>query len=130
MVNETKEMVQKGLKLFKDNLPYEYDPASLIFFVDKHFTHINVLRHMFPGCTVLLCHIHTRRYFKEKVFNGKARTSAGLPIPEPDKNKILSVICNIRDAPTVEIIEAQEAELLGIVYDYFFEVIKKWANIF
>ena len=70
---ETKEKVEAGIRFFKKSLPYRVEGGSrFIFFTDKDFDYINVLEDVFEGSLVLLCNVHTVRYFREKVFTGKS----------------------------------------------------------
>ena len=69
---ERKENVESGIRMFKDSLKYRYEQHRFIFIVDKDFDYINVLEEFFPGSIVLLCNVHTSRYFREKVFMNKA----------------------------------------------------------
>ena len=107
--HETADLVKIALEFFKDSLPKISMP--LILFVDKNFNHVNVLRNTFINCTVLLCHVHTYRYFKDKVFNKKALTRNGISLKEEEKNSILDMIRKIRDAKTEQIANELETKL-------------------
>ena len=89
LATETKKNVQAGLEFFKASLPYNLLVNQCwIFFTDKDFDYIDVIFHhpfviyfffictllnqvleeVFPGCIVLLCNVHTSRYFHDRIF--------------------------------------------------------------
>ena len=57
LATETKENIEVGLPFFKDSIDYT-SPSKLIFFVDKDFDYISVIKDLFPGCKVFLCGVH------------------------------------------------------------------------
>ena len=74
--SETKEKVESGFSFFHSSLVSSGlntgEVAPLIFYLNKEFYYISVIEDFFPNSYVFLCFIHTRRYFKDKVFTGKA----------------------------------------------------------
>ena len=72
--SETKEKVETGYAFFRDSLVSHGlntgGEGPLIFYLDKDFDYIYVIETFFPNSYVFLCFIHTRRYFKDKVFTG------------------------------------------------------------
>ena len=70
---------------------------------------------MFPGCVVLLCVIHVYRYFKDKVFTGKAfwgEAGAKNYFCEQDNEELMKQIAAVRDAPSETMYTEREAKLL------------------
>ena len=136
---ETREKVDAGIKFFKQSLPYKTDGGSkFIFFTDKDFDYISVrnlvflllftltilfpqvLEEVFQGCLVLLCNIHTVRYFREKVFTGKSYWGdAGEHnyLTGPDKDDLMKQIVLVRDAPSEILYKEREAKLLEMTKD-------------
>ena len=119
LVSETKDMVEKGMGFFSESLLLSgcLGGAPLIFFLDKDFDYINVVEDIFPGCLVFLCFIHTRRYFKDKVFTGKAQWKDGSFLSGGDKENLLKQVTLVRDAPTCEAFMERENKLLDITRD-------------
>ena len=62
---ETKEKVEAGIRFFRDTLPYRIEGGGrFIFFTDKDFDYLSVLEDIFEGSLVLLCNVHTARYWQ------------------------------------------------------------------
>jgi len=53
--------------MFKSCLPEV--SATPMFFIDKDFEYMRLLKVLFPGCILMLCKVHVYRYMKEKVFS-------------------------------------------------------------
>ena len=68
---ETEVNVRSAMEFYKDTLTYTTDEKT-IFFVDNDFTYIRELKQVFPGVIILLCNIHTLRYFEQNVLSQKA----------------------------------------------------------
>ena len=119
LVSETKDMVEKRMGFFSESLLLSgcFGGAPSIFFLDKDFDYINVVEDIFPGCLVFLCFIHTRRYFKDKVFTGKAQWKDGSFLSGGDKEDLLKQVTLVRDAPTSEAFMERENKLLDITKD-------------
>ena len=85
LATETRENIESGLRFVKDALS-DVPTHKLFFFVDKDFDYIEVLRNIFPNCTIYLCSVHVYRYIREKVL-----PSSKLPDgSEVDKLEILN----------------------------------------
>ena len=70
---------------------------------------------MFPGSVVLLCVIHVYRYFKDKVFTGKAfwgEAGEKNYFSGEDKEILMKQIAAVRDAPSETLYYEREAKLL------------------
>ena len=112
---ESHENVEDGLKFFKDSLNYAIGGTKWIFFVDKDFDYITVLEIVFDGAIVLLCNVHTGRYFREKVLTNKA--FYGDPedyqyLGKYDKDDLMDAVLSVRDSPSEELYIQREAELI------------------
>ena len=112
--SETEEKVRTGVNFFKSSLPYrESQVGKFFFFCDKDFQYINVLEELFD-CIVFLCSIHVFRYFKDKVFNGKAFWEGGeepIPLSPDEKGQVLQQIKLIRDSPSEELFNENQEKL-------------------
>ena len=74
-----------------------------------------MLESVFDKCLVLLCSVHTGRYFREKVLTGKAYwgdISEKKFLNGSDKDDILSQVLQVRDAPSQELYIEREEKLL------------------
>ena len=102
--SETKEKVETGYAFFRDSLVSHGlntgGEGPLIFYLDKDFDYISVIETFFPNSYVFLCFIHTRRYFKDKVFTGKAQWGDGSFLTGGDKEQLLLQLSLVRDSPT------------------------------
>ena len=107
LITETKDKVEKGMRFFSESLLSAgcMGDVPLIFFLDKDFDYINVVEEMFPGCFFFLCFIHTRRYFKDKVFTGKSQWGDGSFLSGGDKEELLKQVTLVRDSPTCEALQ-------------------------
>ena len=71
-----------------------------------HIYHIKlfkVLESVFEGSIVLLCHVHVLRYFKEKVFTGKAywgKAGDKNYLSGAEKEELMKEIILVRDSPS------------------------------
>ena len=66
------------------------------------------------GSLVLLCTVHVHRYFKDKVFTGRAYCSdAGEKnyLNGGEKEELMSQMVLLRDSPSQELFNEQEAKL-------------------
>ena len=84
------------------------EEAPLIFYLDKDFDYISVIEDFFPNSYVFLCFIHTRRYFKDKVFTGKAQWTDGTFLAGGDKEQLLLQLSLVRDSPTEALYKERE----------------------
>ena len=69
---------------------------------------------VFENCIVLLCNVHTVRYFRDKVFTSKAfwgEANAKNYLVSDDKNRLEELVRQIRDAPSEEIYREREEAL-------------------
>jgi len=70
-----------------------------------------VLESTFEGCLVLLCNVHTARYFREKVLTGKSYwgdiADKNL-MNGSQKEDLLPQILLVRDAPSEELYRERE----------------------
>ena len=93
---------------------------SLFFFLDKDFDYINVFEEIFVGSVVLLCNVHTSRYFKEKVFTSKSywgEIEDHKYFTGKDREDLVTQLNLVRDSPSMEIYEERERELLEMTKD-------------
>ena len=80
-----------------------------------------MLEEVFEGCLVLLCNVHTARYFREKVFTGKSYWGdAGEHnyMTGPDKDDLMKQVVLVRDAPSEILYREREATLLEMTKDF------------
>ena len=115
LATETGDNVEAGMRFFKQSLSYGTSVTKWIFFVDKDFDYINVLELVFNGSLVLLCNVHTARYFREKVFTNKAfwgKAEDTNYLVKDDKDYIMNQILLVRDAPSEELYREREVQLL------------------
>ena len=88
-----------------------------------HIYHIKlfkVLESVFEGSVVLLCHVHVLRYFKEKVFTGKAYWGeAGDKnyLRGDEKEELMKEILLVRDSPSQQEYRLREESLLSKTKD-------------
>ena len=113
---ETKEKVESGLQFFKQSLPYRIESGGrFIFFTDKDFDYINVLEAVFEGSLVLLCNVHTARYFREKVFTGKSywgNVEDHNYLCGADKDDLMKQLMLVRDSPSEALYREREVMML------------------
>ena len=115
LATETGDNVEAGMRFFKQSLSYGTSVTKWIFFVDKDFDYINVLELVFNGSLVLLCNVHTARYFRVKVFTNKAfwgKAEDTNYLVKDDKDYIMNQILLVRDAPSEELYREREVQLL------------------
>ena len=119
--SETKEKVEPGYAFFCDSLVRHGlntgGEGPLIFYLDKDFDYISVIETFFPNSYVFLCFIHTRRYFKDKVFTGKAQWGDGSFLTGGDKEQLLLQLSLVRDSPTEALYHERETKLLAMARD-------------
>ena len=117
--SETKQKVELGMKFYRDALISAgcISSTPLIMFLDKDYDYINVIEELFPGCFVFLCFIHTRRYFKDKVFTGKSQWTDGSFLSGGDKEQLLKQLTLVRDSPTSDSYTERENKLLQMTRD-------------
>ena len=73
---------------------------------------------MFVSSIVLLCSVHVLRYFKEKVFTGRAYWGdAGEKnyVNGGDKDNLMKQIVLVRDSPSQELYNEHEIKLLQMM---------------
>ena len=66
---------------------------------------------------VLLCFVHTRRYFKDKVLTNKGQWTDGTFLNGTDKEAILEQVTLIRDAPSEQEYIIRESKLCEMTKD-------------
>ena len=114
MSSESKDKVEIGLKFFKLSLPYTAETVGkFFFFCDKDWDYVELLEVIF-WCIVFLCSIHCFRYFKDKVFNGKAFWENGEPLSHIKKAELLEQIKLVRDSPSEDLYIEREEKLLSL----------------
>ena len=118
LTTETREKVDEGIRFFKQSLPYQTDgPGRFIFFTDKDFDYISVLESVFENCLVLLCNVHTLRYFREKVFTGKSYwgdANCHNYMSGSDKDDLMAQLILVRDAPSENLYRERESKLIDM----------------
>jgi zinc finger SWIM domain-containing protein 3 len=62
--NESKDVMVKVLKIFKQNNPASTE--TCVFMIDKDLKEDSALQEVFPNARVLLCHFHVRKWFNTK----------------------------------------------------------------
>ena len=120
LASETHENVKVGIQYFKNSIPYTLPSGRFIFFLDKDFDYINVFEEIFVGSVVLLCNVHTSRYFKEKVFTSKSywgEIEDHKYFTGKDWEDLVTELKLVRDSPSMEIYEERERELLEMTKD-------------
>ena len=110
--SETEEKVRTGVNFFKSSLPYrESQVGKFFFFCEKDFQYI-----------VFLCSIPVFRYFKDKVFNGKAFWEGGeepIPLSPDEKGQLLQQVKLIRDSPSEELSKENQEKLKAMTESKF-----------
>ena len=119
--SEIKEKVETGFAFIREGLTSAginvAGDGPLLFYLDKDFDYIDVIEAFFPTCYVFLCFIHTRRYFKDKVFTGKAQWKDGSFLTGGDKEQLLLQLSLVRDSPTEDVYKERETKFLGMTRD-------------
>ena len=113
--SEVKENIKAGLEFFRDAIPYTIPGGRFIFFMDKDFDYIHIVEEVFPGSIVLLCSVHTSRYFKDKVFTSKGfwgDVEKHDYVTGDDRRELVAQLNFVRDSPSNEIYEERERKLL------------------
>jgi hypothetical protein len=120
---ETKEKVEAGIRFFRDTLPYRIEGGGrFIFFTDKDFDYLSVLEDIFEGSLVLLCNVHTARYFREKVFTGKSywgQVEDHNYLCGADKDDLMKQLMLVRDSPSEALYRERETTLLDMGKNLF-----------
>ena len=83
---------------------------------------MQVLELVFAGCLVLLCSVHTARYFREKVFTGKAYwgdISKKNFLHGGEKYDLMKQVLLVRDSPSQDLYKEREERLLQMTNDLF-----------
>ena len=73
---------------------------------------------MFVASVVLLCPIHVLRYFKDKVFTGKAYWGdAGDKnyLSGDEKEELMKLLASVRDAPSKDLFRRRETDLIEMI---------------
>ena len=79
------------------------------YYVSYHFNHCfisKVLESVFVSSIVLLCSVHVLRYFKEKVFTGRAYwgdAGENNYVNGGDKDHLMKQIVIVRDSPILKL---------------------------
>ena len=115
--------MEAGIRFFKDTLPYRIEGGGrFIFFTDKDFDYLSVLEDIFEGSLVLLCNVHTARYFREKVFTGKSywgQVEDHNYLCGADKDDLMKQLMLVRDSPSEALYRERETTLLDMGKNLF-----------